>query len=200
MEHMLRSTLAKKDDTIVKECIQNSMFKLKSDAKHKEAKKEEQCQCPKTKGVCDAIQYVLFGIKAHAAKTCSDYLTIYKAASNKCDADTLEQIDKDIIRTYCDEKFLTSESSRIRLKRLLITISNYDNKIGYVQGMSYIAGSLLYHCSEEMSYWIFTQLLDSYSYNEVFLPKFPGIFKHCAIIELLFQKYFPKLYGYLVFV
>ena len=81
-------------------------------------------------------------------------------------------------------------------------ISNIDPDVGYVQGMSYIAGALLYHSSEEVSYWIFSQLLlsDKYRLKDVFIKGFPGMMKHLAIIELLYQLYFPEVFKYMVLI
>jgi Rab-GTPase-TBC domain len=44
----------------------------------------------------------------------------------------------------------------------------YDNKIGYVQGMNFIVASLLYHCDEEIAFWIFVSLLEDYELRDIY--------------------------------
>jgi len=55
-----------------------------------------------------------------------------------------------------------------------LVISN--SKLGYVQGMNYIAASLLYHCDESTSYWIMKVLLDKYGLQDIFAEGFKGMF------------------------
>ena len=53
----------------------------------------------------------------------------------------------------------------VRLKRVLLAFSFYDHSVGYMQGMNYIMASIMYHCNEEVSFWIFIQLLQLNEYG-----------------------------------
>ena len=46
-----------------------------------------------------------------------------------------------------------------RLKRVLQTFVSYDHSIGYMQGMNFIMASIMYHCNEEVAFWVFVQLI-----------------------------------------
>jgi hypothetical protein len=45
---------------------------------------------------------------------------------------------------------------------VLLAFSKYDSTIGYVQGMNFIVGSLLMHCSEEVAFWLFVSLIEDF--------------------------------------
>ena len=84
--------------------------------------------------------------------------------------DTL-QIKRDLNRTFPDCLFFAENNSgQILLERVLIAISKYDPEIGYVQGMNFVIGSLLYHCSEEIAFWLFVSLLSDHEMRDIYLP------------------------------
>lgn len=56
------------------------------------------------------------------------------------------------------------------MERVLFTYSKYDPQVGYVQGMNFIVGALLYHCSEEIAFWIFVSLVEDYDMREIYMP------------------------------
>ena len=84
---------------------------------------------------------------------------------------------KDLTRTFprCDQfKAQAFNDSHINgdglqsLKRVLLAYSKYDKNIGYVQGMNFIVGCLLYHCSEEIAFWIFVTLIENFEMRDIF--------------------------------
>ena len=54
------------------------------------------------------------------------------------------------------------------LSRVLLAFSKYDNTIGYVQGMNFIVGSLLLHCTEEITSWLFVSLIEDYQMRDIY--------------------------------
>jgi hypothetical protein len=52
---------------------------------------------------------------------------------------------------------------------VLLAFSKYDNKIGYVQGMNFIVGSFLLHCSEEIAFWLFVSLIEDYQMRDIYM-------------------------------
>lgn len=48
--------------------------------------------------------------------------------------------------------------------------SKYDPKVGYVQGMNFIVGALLYHSSEAIAFWLFVSLVEDHEMKEIFMP------------------------------
>jgi hypothetical protein len=53
--------------------------------------------------------------------------------------------------------------------------------------MNFIVGSLLYHCSEEIAFWIFVTLIENFELRDVFEQNLPGLYKHCYVIQSLLQ-------------
>lgn len=68
------------------------------------------------------------------------------------------------------------------LSRVLLAFSKYDNTIGYVQGMNFIVGSLLMHCTEEITFWLFVSLIEDYQMRDIYQPELPGLYKHISIL------------------
>lgn len=83
----------------------------------------------------------------------------------------LAQIKRDLGRTFpkC-EYFAEGREGQPLMERILATFSKYDPKIGYVQGMNFIVGALLYHCSEEIAFWLFVTLVEDHDMRDIYLP------------------------------
>ena len=74
--------------------------------------------------------------------------------------------------------------------------ANYDKSVDYVQGMNFIVGALLWHCSETMAFWLFVALIEDYEMRDVYLPGLPGMFKHNQLIEFVSMEHLKKLYSH----
>ena len=62
--------------------------------------------------------------------------------------------------------------------------ANYDNEVGYVQGMNYIVGLLLFYIKdEEQVFWCLYQILVKYNWRQIFTEDFPKLHKLTAILE-----------------
>lgn len=79
-------------------------------------------------------------------------------------------IDNDVKRTFSGSKELSTEEFRIKLTRLLECIALIYPQIGYVQGMNFIAATLLYHCDEYCSFGIIKILFEQLELKDMFLP------------------------------
>ena len=81
------------------------------------------------------------------------------------------QIKRDLNRTFPNCAFYAEkEVGQEQMERVLITICKYDPKIGYVQGMNFIVGALLYHCSEEIAFWLFVALVEDHEMRDIYMP------------------------------
>ncbi|CAG9330434.1 unnamed protein product [Blepharisma stoltei] len=105
-----------------------------------------------------------------------------------------KQIDLDIHRTYPDEIYFLDPEGQSALRRVLVAFSKYDHNLGYVQGMNFIVGALLWHASECDAFWLFVGLMEDYELRDTYLPKLPGLSKHCQIIQLLILELLPRLH------
>jgi hypothetical protein len=71
------------------------------------------------------------------------------------------------------------------LRRVLTTFAKYDPQLGYVQGMNFIVGALLWHSSEADCFWLFVTLMEDYELRDNYLPNLLGLSKHSQIIDIL---------------
>jgi Rab-GTPase-TBC domain len=67
-----------------------------------------------------------------------------------------------------------------------------------VQGMNFIVGSMLYHCTEEIAFWMFVTLIEEFEMRDIYEPKLPGLYKHCYVIKKLMKLNILKLYKHFV--
>lgn len=100
-------------------------------------------------------------------------------------SNSVRQIELDLKRTYPDEIYFNTRVGEDSLRRVLTAYCKYDPNLGYVQGMNYIVGALLWHCTEVDAFWIFVGLMERHELRDTYLPGFPGLSKHCQIIQLL---------------
>lgn len=103
-------------------------------------------------------------------------------------------IENDLKRTFPNDKFFQSSEAKKTLFNVLKAYNLYDNKWGYVQGMNFIAASLVYHSSAEIAFWLFVSLIFDYQLRENYKPGFPGVKEVNAEIEKLLELKWPKVF------
>jgi hypothetical protein len=90
---------------------------------------------------------------------CTEDTTIGNMKRVAVDAKTLSQIDKDTPRTQKNKLFSTPFYKE-HLRGVLIGYSSLNPKIGYVQGMNFIASAIIYHTKNySISSRIFNSLM-----------------------------------------
>ena len=105
------------------------------------------------------------------------------------------QIDRDLGRTFpMNEYFKAGNGGQESLKNVLRAFACYDKQVDYVQGMNFIVGQLLMHCSETMAFWLFVELIEECELRDIFQTGLPGLFKHTYIIRYLIMKHLPDLH------
>jgi hypothetical protein len=48
--------------------------------------------------------------------------------------------------------------------------------------MNFIGAALLYHCSEEVAFWLFVSLIEDYDLRDIYEQGTPGVYKHNQIL------------------
>jgi hypothetical protein len=78
------------------------------------------------------------------------------------------------------------------LSNVLRTYSVFDPKIGYTQGMNFIASSLVYHCDEFAAFWLLANLIKQLELNDIYLPSkcIPHYFRHPRTFEASLDYWF----------
>lgn len=105
------------------------------------------------------------------------------------------QIRRDINRTYPHHPMFKKDSTGFKaLETLLIAYCKYDRCIGYVQGMNFIMGSLMYHCTEpDIVFWLFVTIIEQYQLCDNYKGDLKGIHKHCGALKVLLEDELPSL-------
>ena len=78
---------------------------------------------------------------------------------------------------------------------ILLAYANYDNEVGYVQGMNYIVALLLFYLpdSEEDVFWGLHQLMQRKSWRMVYTHNFPKLKSITKLLESRIHQEFPRV-------
>lgn len=122
--------------------------------------------------------------------------------------DQVFRIEKDIKRTDrnmdlfkrsapdADEELEISNPNLLKLKDILLTFNQFNDKLGYVQGMTDLLSPLYYLYQEEyLTFWAFVKLMDRTERN--FLHDQSGIHDQITTLNDLVQFMLPELYAHL---
>ena len=104
------------------------------------------------------------------------------------------QLLLDISRTFPKVDYFGNGLGKNVLSRMLHGFIAYNPNLGYVQGMNYIAATLLWHSTEVDAFWLFVVLFEDFELRDNFIPGFPGLTKHYHIIDFLINHHLPELY------
>lgn len=110
------------------------------------------------------------------------------------------QIELDLNRTYSNHiEFHSSEGRGQRaLSNILNSYAHVNEKIGYCQGMSFIAGMNLMLMNEESSFWCLYAILKKCNIEEYFEPSMTGLIEDTEKLGNLLSIMNEKLYNHLV--
>lgn len=114
------------------------------------------------------------------------------------------RIQKDVDRTFNNYPISGQEDDveirwdhvlgRKLLFNVLLAYANYDNEIGYVQGMSYIAAMmLLYVKDEQRVFWCLVHLLNRKNWRLIFLDGMPKLMELIGLIESKINNDYPEI-------
>eukprot|EP01133_Synstelium_polycarpum_P007641 gene7641-8940_t len=85
---------------------------------------------------------------------------------------------------------------QVILFNVLKVYSNYDEEIGYTQGMSSIAALLVMYMPEQMAFWTLERLMNKpeYGMRQLFLPGLPRLHQMIYVFDHLMDLYLPEVY------
>ncbi|KAG0004167.1 hypothetical protein BGZ65_000825 [Modicella reniformis] len=107
-----------------------------------------------------------------------------------------EQIDLDIPRTMHGHIMFRRRygPGQCALFKVLKAYSNYNNQVGYCQGMASVVATMLTFFDEEKTFVLLAQLFDRYGIKDVVVPGFPGLFETFYIQEELTKLFAPRVF------
>eukprot|EP00013_Stygamoeba_regulata_P002311 CAMPEP_0177642478 /NCGR_PEP_ID=MMETSP0447-20121125/7608_1 /TAXON_ID=0 /ORGANISM="Stygamoeba regulata, Strain BSH-02190019" /LENGTH=296 /DNA_ID=CAMNT_0019144639 /DNA_START=195 /DNA_END=1082 /DNA_ORIENTATION=+ len=107
----------------------------------------------------------------------------------------MEQIRKDINRTFPTHTYFMEEKGQRALFNVLNAYAVYDESLGYCQGMSFVVGLLLMYMREEDAFWVLVQIVSQYDMRGQ--PKLPMLPPCLYILERLMQAHVPRTFKHL---
>ena len=109
-------------------------------------------------------------------------------------------ITKDLNRTLPELKIFQVDykTGKNKLYNVLKAYSCYDNEIGYVQGMNYVAAILLININDEVkSFWCLVHLLHRKNWRMIYNDNTPKLINLLNLVEERLAKEDPKLLRHL---
>ncbi|KAG1085224.1 hypothetical protein G6F42_021481 [Rhizopus arrhizus] len=105
------------------------------------------------------------------------------------------QIDLDIPRTLRDHIMFRQRygSGQRALFNVLRAFASYDEEVGYCQGMTNIAATILMYCEEEKAFLVLVHMFLREKLHNLYIPGFPMLMESFYIQEALLKGYLPKL-------
>lgn len=104
-------------------------------------------------------------------------------------------IEKDLLRTFPERINAGNSSTVDSLRRVLRAYALRNKEVGYCQSMNYLCALLLFHMSEEQSFWVLAALVEDILPNNYYAPSLLGgrvdqqVFQSCIAWKL------PKLFS-----
>lgn len=103
---------------------------------------------------------------------------------------SLEQIHKDLPRTFPSLKLAQEASYQLSLRKILVAIANYLPDIGYVQGLNLIVGFCLFHFTSEFECFQFIISLlcgRDFKLKKIFSKGLPNLLSFMSIVEIVLE-------------
>ena len=127
---------------------------------------------------------------------------VSKASENPTLDPILQEVMHNDVRrsTFNDGVPMNEDETRIlqvHLKRLLMAYAEFDPEVGYCQGMTFIAATILVRLEfdEALSFEAFANLMTVHQLREAFLPGLTGTIKKFKQLDHLISKHMKDLAG-----
>lgn len=105
-------------------------------------------------------------------------------------------IQRDIHRTFPAHKCFKESggSGQDALFKVSKAYAVYDSEVGYCQGLSFIAASLLLHMPEEDSFCVLVSLMYDYRLRDLYKQGFESLYLRLFQLDRLIREHLPKLH------
>ena len=80
------------------------------------------------------------------------------------------------------------------LFRVLSCFSMRNKKVGYVQGMSFLASVFLLYMPEEKAFWMLENIIKNFQKEELYYPGFPGLQVNFFVFLKFMKQILPNVY------
>jgi len=124
----------------------------------------------------------------------SKFITI--ARDKKREVNIHELIRRDLPRTFPEFQLFKQPESEAynQILKVLDTAAYYQPEIGYVQGMSYVAATLLLFMNHYEAFLCFANLMNTPFLKSVCTVQLQDLAKHSQLFQIIFAHNAPELY------
>eukprot|EP00347_Sterkiella_histriomuscorum_P001837 403370488 len=149
------------------------------------------------KGVPDGLRGRFWRVASNAQTIIDDiqFKQYYPTLSNEFPDypnPSLHQIEIDLKRTFPDDEYYQLPGVIKSIRRILVSYTKRNPIVGYCQGMNYIVGRLIKYLSEEETFWVFTQLIESILPID-FYTHLIGVQTETKIFKQFVKEYLPQI-------
>lgn len=113
------------------------------------------------------------------------------------------QIQLDVPRTFPNNTWIQSENGQAALRRVLLAFAHHNPRIGYCQGMNFVAAILLVvmEHDEEAAFWVLASLIDEQDsgilYQDLYSSNLSGCHVEMRTLQELVASKLPQLASHL---
>eukprot|EP00753_Platysulcus_tardus_P022699 PLAT9915.1.p1 GENE.PLAT9915.1~~PLAT9915.1.p1 ORF type:complete len:460 (-),score=130.89 PLAT9915.1:486-1841(-) len=127
-----------------------------------------------------------------AASSYADYMA---AAETEAPASATD-IEKDLRRTFPRNAAYGTDRGIATLRRLLTAYAVRNSRVGYCQGMNFIAALLLLHCEEEAAFWLLATVVERLTIDW-YVRDLSGLQADCRSFFRLLPSALPEVSAHL---
>ncbi|KAJ1610822.1 tbc domain-containing protein [Cryptosporidium canis] len=110
----------------------------------------------------------------------------------------MNSIYMDVCRTYPSIPYFKYEG-KSHLSKILLIYSLMDMDVGYVQGMNFLVGCILWHSSsEEQAFELLVSIMFNYGMRDMFVSGLPGLRVKCRILDQLMEKELYAVWDHII--
>ncbi|KAL9644575.1 hypothetical protein ABK040_015314 [Willaertia magna] len=105
----------------------------------------------------------------------------------------IDQIEKDLRRTYVHHPYFNDDKVLAAMRRILIAYSWRNPLVSYCQAFNFIVGMMLLHLSEEEVFWLFVSVVEDYLPANYYSPELKGVLVDAFVFDELLNMNLSKL-------
>jgi hypothetical protein len=117
--------------------------------------------------------------------------------ASKADDTYVEQIEKDLRRTFIYHPYFNDINVVAAMRRILLAYSCRNPLVNYCQSFNFIVGIMLLHLGEEEVFWLFVTMVEDYLPLTYYSPELKGVLVDAMVVDELFSFQLSKLANHL---
>jgi len=122
------------------------------------------------------------------------YRALLARAPHEHERSVERQIELDITRTFPGHRLLTSAEGIAKLRKVLVAYARRNPRVGYVQGMGFIAALLLvFIADDELAFWTLSAIVEHHLPADYFSATLVGLRAEQAVFAELLALKLPRL-------